>query len=136
MTGLPRDRLDVAAMHQRLTADGSRWKKWVPLAYDGVESADTWVFGGVGTRIFVSLDPDSEPGVDWIHASTAYTTPSRMPSYSDLKRMHHGVFGDGHAYQVFVPASQHISITHNVLHLWGHLDGTPALPNFGRAGTI
>lgn len=136
MTELRRDLLDVKAMHERFTADGSRWDKPKPVVLGGIESADTWEFKGVGVRVFVSYDPDSEPGVPWVHASTAYRDPMRMPSYSDLKRMHHGVFGDGHAYQVFAPAAEHINITSNVLHLWGKFDGSPVLPNFGRAGTI
>jgi len=66
----------------------------------------------------------------------AYKDPTRMPSYNDLKRMHRGVFGDGHAYQVFAPAAEHVNIRSNALHIWGRLDGLPVLPNFGRLGTI
>lgn len=136
MTELRRDLLDVAGMYERFTADGSFWKKAAPVVMGGVEAADTWVFEGVGMRVFVSYDPDSEPGVGWVHASIAYATPNRMPSYADLKRMHHGVFGDGHAYQVFAPAAEHVNIKGNVLHIWGRLDGKPVLPDFGRLGTI
>jgi hypothetical protein len=50
--------------------------------------------------------------------------------------LHSAVFGEGHAYQVFVPTSEHINLKENVLHLWGKADGTPALPDFGRFGTI
>lgn len=136
MTELRRDKLDAQAMHQRLTADGSRWEKPTTVVIAGAEAADTWLIQGVGYRIIVSYDPDSEPGVEWVHASISHANPQRIPSYNDLKRLHHGVFGDGHAYQAFVPAAEHISIRNNVLHLWGRLDGKPVLPDFGRLGTI
>lgn len=133
---LPRDRLDVTAMHRRFTADGSTWQKPKVLTFGGTEAADAWIFDGPICRVIVSIDPNTDPGTDWVHASMAYRQPSRMPSYNDLKRMHHGVFGDGHAYQAFTPAAEHVNITANVLHLWGRLDGAPVLPNFGRLGTI
>jgi|JI10StandDraft_1071094.scaffolds.fasta_scaffold267220_2 hypothetical protein len=136
MNELPRDRLDVDAMYQRFAAEGARWGRAKPLVFGGVEAADTWEFPGIGMRIFVSIDPNTEPGTDWVHASVAYKDPTRMPSYNDLKRMHRGVFGDGHAYQVFAPAAEHVNIRSNALHIWGRLDGLPVLPNFGRLGTI
>lgn len=97
---------------------------------------DGWRFTGIGRTILVSFDPDSEPGVEWVHASISYHQSWRMPTYGDLKQMHAAVFGSGHAYQCFVPPGEHVNITANVLHLWGRLDGQPALPNFGRMGTI
>jgi hypothetical protein len=124
-------------MHRRFTEGGHYWKKAEPLVVDGVEGEDAWIFRGPGQMsVIVSYDPDTEPGVEWIHASVAYGIRQRFPSYNDLKRMHHGVFGDGHAYQFFVPAAEHISITDNVLHLFGRLDGKPVLPDFGWQGTI
>jgi hypothetical protein len=137
VTGLRRDRLDVAAMYRRFTENGGYWKKAEPLIIDGEEGEDAWIFRGPGpVGVIVSYDPDTEPGVEWVHASIAYALTARFPTYSDLKRMHYGVFGDGHAYQAFVPAVEHISITDNVLHLFGRLDGKRVLPNFGREGTI
>ena len=134
---LRRDRLDVRAMYRRLTENRYQWTRPVPLVLDGVEGEDSWVFEGLGPGVIVSYDPDTEPGVEWVHASIAYGLTARFPTYTDLKRLHYGVFGDGYAYQFFVPATEHISITDNVLHLWGHLDGTPAITaNFGREGTI
>ena len=129
---LRRDYLDVAAMHRRL---GPQWSK--PRGW----GEDAWfLFGPVGKKIIVSYDPDSEPGVGWVHASVSYELSGqpivRYPSYSDLTELHRGVFGGGYAYQCFVPPDAHISITGNVLHLWGRLDGAPALPDFGKFGTI
>ena len=136
MRALRRDLLDVAAMHTRF-GGAPFWSRPVPLVIDGVESEDAWVFEGPGSaRVIVSYDPDSELGVEWVHASIAYGMRTRFPTYNDLKRMHHGVFGDGFAYQCFVPSGEHINIIGNVLHLWGRLDGKPVLPNFGWQGTI
>ena len=125
---LRRDRLDVQAMHRRF---GDFWKRPQPWSEDA-----WWFYGPGGVKVIVSYDPDSEPGVEWIHASMSHELDYRVPSYMDLKRLHHGVFGDGHAYQCFVPSDEHINIKSNVLHLWGRLDGEPALPNFGWRGTI
>jgi hypothetical protein len=97
---------------------------------------DSWVIYGPGRKIIVSVDNYSDPETPWIHASISYDQDWRIPSYSDLKQMHAAVFGDGHAYQCFVPPGDHINITGNVLHLFGRLDGQPVLPNFGREGTI
>lgn len=71
---------------------------------------------------------DHDDGNDWIHASIA--RPNRMPDYQDLKLLHHTVFGDGWAYQVFAPQAEHVNIHQYCLHLWGRLDGKPALPDF------
>jgi hypothetical protein len=125
---LRRDYLDVKAMHKRFGPMWSKPQEWGEDAW--------WFFGPGGVKVIVSYDPDSEPGVEWIHTSISYQMENRYPTYGDMKRLHHGVFGDGHAYQVFVPANEHINITANVLHLWGRLDGASALPNFGWQGTI
>ena len=129
-----RDRIDIAAIHKRL---GHQWEKPSAWSWDGQESEDAWfILGPGGKGIIVSIDPASEPGTDWLHASVSYRMQARIPSYADLKELHAAVFGDGHAYQCFVPPEQHINIRSNVLHLWGRLDGKPALPDFGRFGTI
>lgn len=71
---------------------------------------------------------DYDDGQDWLHASIA--RPARMPSYADLKVLHAAVFGDGWSYQVFAPPSDHVNIHNYALHLFGRLDGKPALPDF------
>jgi len=74
-------------------------------------------------------------GAEWIHASIA--RENHMPSYDDLVRLKHGVFGpERYAYQVFPAADRHISIHDRALHLWGRADGANALPDFGRLGSI
>lgn len=72
-------------------------------------------------------------GEEWIHASIAGPT---MPSYDDLTRLHRAVFGDGYAYQVFAPASDHVNIHEHAVHLWGRADGARVTPDFGRLGSI
>lgn len=124
------DRIDIKAITHRLHTLDRTWDKPQEMG------EDAWFILGNGKGIIISLDTDSEPGVDWIHASFSYQVNQRYPSYFDLKLMHAAVFGDGHAYQCFVPPDQHISITANVLHLWGRADGKPVLPDFGRYGTI
>ena len=121
------DRIDVETIARRL---GQNWDKPKPLG------EDAWYILGNGRGIIVSIDLETEPGVEWLHASISYQMRARFPSYSDLKMLHAAVFGGGHAYQVFVPNGEHINIIGNVLHLWGRLDGQRVLPNFGWQGTI
>ena len=114
------DRIDIKAIHQRLKSYGD-WEK--PQAW----GEDAWFIlrRYFGQGIIVSLDTDSQPGVEWVHASISYQMRERIPSYSDLKMLHRVVFGDGHAYQCFVPPSEHVNITSNVLHLWGGATANP-----------
>lgn len=121
------DAINAKVIHYRL---GEYWQPPEPYG------EDSWIIYRTDRKIIVSVDNYSDPGTPWIHASISYNQSWRIPSYSDLKQMHAAVFGDGHAYQCFVPPSEHINITNNVLHLFGRLDGEPALPNFGREKTI
>ena len=120
------DYLDVDGIEKRLG------RGWTREMWGG----DTVRFLGADRTVIVSYDPDSEPGVGWVHASISYHQEWRNPGYNDLKQLHAAVFPDGHAYQCFVPPAQHINIRSNVLHLFGRLDGAPVLPDFGRMGTI
>lgn len=90
---------------------------------------DGWYFlhlSGDGSVIVTNAPQDD--GHDWVHASVAWR--DRMPTYADLKWLHAAVFGDGWAYQVFAPPSDHVNIHEYALHLWGRADGLPALPDF------
>lgn len=97
---------------------------------------------GYRSRVLVTGDHQSDtwPELDglrgnhWIHASISRSDTT--PSYDDLKLLHAAVFGDRHAYQVFVPQDQHVNIHTHALHLWGRVDGVNVLPDFGRHGTI
>lgn len=71
----------------------------------------------------------------WTHASVAYT--DHLPTYRDVVQLHHAVWGEnGWSYQMFAPTDDHVDIHEHALHLWGHADGTPVLPNFGEFGSI
>jgi hypothetical protein len=122
---VPREALNALRIKRVLGRD------WSPPDEYG---DDCWCFSSATRTVIVSgwREPD---GVEWIHASISCINGD-MPDYADLKLLHRAAFGDGHAYQCFVPADQHINLTENVLHLWGKLDGSPALPEFGRFGSI
>ncbi len=84
----------------------------------------------IGQIIVSPVEGFEELDEDWIHASISRV--SFMPSYEDMKLMHQAVFGDGFAYQVFAPPSQHVNYHEYALHLWGRTDGKSAIPNFGE----
>jgi hypothetical protein len=76
-------------------------------------------------------------GAEWLHASIATKPSDHLPAYEDLVGLHEAVWrGSGYAYQVFAPSAEHVNIHPNALHLWGRLDGTNVLPDFGKLGTI
>lgn len=106
-------------------------KEWnVPTPF----GPDGWMLDrldGAARIIATRFDWD---GIEWVHASTV--TEGRMPTYDDLVLMHQAVFGDGYAYQAFVPRDRHINIHGGALHLWGRLDGAAVLPEFGKFGSI
>jgi hypothetical protein len=97
------------------------WKPPKPHGPDG------WSFVNRNevTSVIVSCAPHDD--AEWVHASIAHA--ERMPTYDDLKLLHRAVFGGGWAYQVFAPPSDHVNIHEHALHLWGRLDGLPALPD-------
>lgn len=97
---------------------------------------DGWLFEDVtgAGRIIVTCGPIGESDEDWVHASMSLRM--QVPNYPDLTHLHAAVFGDGYAYQVFAPPEDHINIHERTLHLWGRLDGSRALPDFGALGTI
>jgi hypothetical protein len=68
-------------------------------------------------------------GDEWVHASMAFE--DRDPTYLELKQLHYAVwsYGEGHAYQLFVPSDEHVNIHAHALHLWGKLDGSAVLPD-------
>jgi hypothetical protein len=98
------------------------WSTPTPFGPDGWK----YVHLNGTASVIVSCAPHGEH--EWIHASIART--HEMPSYGDLKALHWAVFGDGWAYQVFAPRSDHVNIHEHALHLFGRLDGKPELPDF------
>jgi hypothetical protein len=97
---------------------------------------DGWSFVDLGGESSVIVTcAEALDGNEWVHASIAHR--DRMPSYADLKLLHAAVFEDGWAYQVFAPPGDHVNIHEYALHLFGRLDGRPALPDFTRgSGSI
>lgn len=98
------------------------WSTPAPFGSDG------WKFVNLDGEASVIVSVAPHDGDEWIHASLAWAR--RMPDYADLKLLHAAVFADGWAYQVFAPPSDHVNIHQFALHLWGKLDGSPALPDF------
>lgn len=86
-------------------------------------------------RVLLSVDT-WEDGHEWVHASMSLGRLNRVPTYEELKLLHRAVFGDGWAYHVFAPASDHVNDHEFCLHLWGRLDGAPVLPNFAVMGSV
>jgi hypothetical protein len=105
-------------------------KGWLPPEPFGPDGWSLVRRDRTGSVIVSSAEFD---GATWIHASIA---GQEMPTYEDLVQLHAAVFGDGYAYQVFVPPSQHVNIHEHALHLWGRADGRPVTPEFGVWGTI
>jgi hypothetical protein len=117
--------LDALAIRKRLGRE-----QWGPPERFG----EGWKFHSRDRRMIIATP--HFPQRDWIHSSIS-CEKDIMPTYDDLKTLHHGVFGDGYAYQCFVPAARHVNLTVNVLHLWGRFDGANALPDFDMGmGTI
>ncbi len=98
---------------------------------------DSWPFGPSGIALrrgnhsVIVSDAQAE-GVEWRHASIA--RQDQMPTYRDLVFLHSLAFGQGYAYQCFVPHAEHVNIHEQCLHLWGRVDGVRVLPDFTRGG--
>lgn len=120
--------LDALGIRKRLGRE-----VWgIPFAF----GPDGWRYDardGSG-RIIVTCSDLPEVRGNFVHASVSRV--GMMPAYEDLKLLHAAVWPKGHAYQVFVPQTEHVNIAEFALHLWGRLDGEPMLPNFGWAGSI
>lgn len=110
-----------------------------PLTIRRVLGVDDWLaprpFGQDGwsflhrredSSVIVSCAPLDDGEI--VHASISH--PATLPTYEELKLLHRAVFGDGWAYQVFAPPSDHVNIHAFALHLWGRLDGSAMLPDF------
>jgi hypothetical protein len=107
-------------------------KVWTPAQPYG---PDGWRMVRQDGRASVIVTAADHDGDEWIHASVAFV--DIMPTYADLVRLHRAAFGDDRwAYQVFAPRSAHVNIHQFALHLWGRVDGAPALPDFAPMGSI
>ena len=95
---------------------------------------DGWCFGSKDFTKSIIVSVAWMDGVEWIHASIAYTDHETIPTNDDMQMLHTAIFGEGHAYQVF-PAFKDIE-NDTVLHLFGRSDGKPVLPEFGSRGAL
>lgn len=99
--------------------------EWAPPLSFG---PDGWGFQHRTVHGSILVTAAEHEGANWVHASIAWQ--DHTPSYDDLKVLHGAVFGDGWAYQVFAPPTDHVNIHQHALHLFGRIDGKPALPDF------
>lgn len=97
--------LNALAIRRRLGRKD--WNAPKPFGPDGWSFLH---FLGAGSILITCASHD---GDDWVHASIAWG--ERMPTYADLKMLHAAVFGDGWAYQVFAPPSDHVNIPRHTL---------------------
>lgn len=80
---------------------------------------------------FIVSEAKELDGRWWRHASV-HRRDKKMPTYEDLKTTKQLTMGDDlTAYQLFVPAEQHVNIHSVVLHLWACVDGA-VTPDFTR----
>lgn len=127
----------INGLHLRRAMGRADWGVPDPFGPDGWRMLERT---GDGAIIVTVADHPGDgnpwaPGPqEWVHASMSRR--DRVPSYDDLCALHRAVFGDGWAYQVFAPPTDHVNIHPNTLHLWGLVSGEPVLPNFGEMGTI
>lgn len=113
---------NINALQVRRHLGRSNWSTPEPFGPDGFRMQR--LDGAASVIVTCAAHGEHE----WVHASIA--RPSEMPSYADLKVLHAAVFGSGWAYQVFAPPTDHVNIHNFALHLFGRLDGKPALPDF------
>lgn len=125
--------VDALAIRRRLGR--KEWSVPEPYGPDGFvfvrkDSAPPFT---PNTVIIVSA-ADYDDG-EWLHASISH--PDRMPSYDELRMLHSAAFNGSWAYQVFAPSRYHVNLHEYALHLWGRVDGQPALNEFSQGmGTI
>lgn len=118
----------VDGLRLRAVLGKHRWN--APYRY----GQDGWHIDRKDGSARIILSTANHEGSDWTHASISHTNST--PTYDELALMHKAAFGDGYAYQIFVPPSDHINIHPYALHLWGRADGARVTPDFGIAGTI
>lgn len=123
--------IDILGVRRRL---GRTWGPPTPFGPSGWRLLNQKEPGSILVSAS-NMPPQIDPTNDWwIHASIAFQ--DRLPTYDEMQHLHRAAFQSGWSYQVFAPAADHINIHQHALHLWGKLDGTPALPNFGALGSI
>lgn len=136
---LARNRVDILQIRKAM---GSKlWRPATPLG------DDSWTMDSVAgdQRVIVSFHgtapTESDPtrrheGREWLHASMS-NRHEGLPTYEDMQMLHRAVWGEtGWSYEIHAPVEAHVNFHPRALHLWGLVDGSPALPNFGVGGMI
>lgn len=124
--------MEAAARRSLERSIGGGWRH-VDLTAFGLHHDVCLVHAASGLQVIASVAEWA--GAEWIHASIAHR--DRDPLYSELRALHAAVFGsDRYAFQVFAPEDRHVNLQEHAIHLWGKVDGTNPLPDFGVAGTI
>ena len=123
-----------AGMVDRITA--ARFlPRIVPAPWRVVSEGDDgamYVMPNRHASVIVSVAREQD-GRLWLHASMG--RPDRLPTWDELAAMKAWAIGtDRYAYQVIPPASKHVNIHPNVLHLWAPLEGDLPLPDFTHGG--
>lgn len=119
--------IDAPAILDVLNEDeAGAWGPPIPFGPDG------WAFLHLDRirAVVVTCDLHDDDAAQWVHASM--TGDGRVPSYEELLLLHRAVFAGRWAYQVFAPPEERVDVLPHQLHLFGRLDGEPALPDFTR----
>lgn len=99
-----------------------------PSQFDTFISS-TWSKIGDDLKVLVSESVEADERV-WLHVS--FSRPTRLPTWSDLRRVKDAFIGkDKKAIQVFPAEREYVNIHPYVLHLFHCLEGD-ALPDFRR----
>lgn len=114
----------IDALKVRRILGPKQWLTPQPWGPDG------WCFGSADFTKSIIVSCAWMDGVEWIHASIAYTDNETIPTNDDMQALHAAIFLEGYAYQVFPLYEE------GTLHLFGRSDGKPVLPEFGIYGTI
>lgn len=95
--------------------------------------SSAWKKIGDDVAVLVSESVEADDRI-WLHVSVS--RPTRLPSWSDLRRVKDAFIGkDRKAIQVLPAQSEYVNIHPHVLHLFACLEGDP-LPDFRRGAGI
>lgn len=109
----------------------------MPFGWDLIdEFGDGARFVRKRDHVMVIIDSGTEhsDGKRWYHLSVS--TPTKVPTFEQLKDAKEAFLGDRYACQVFPPKRFYVNQNPNVLHLWSTEDEDWPLPEFGQYGTL
>lgn len=100
-----------------------------------IESGGGGAWKRIGDELMVTMSESLESdGRTWIHV--AFSRPTRLPSWSDMKRVKDAFIGkERRAISVLPRASEYVNIHPYCLHLFACLDDD-GLPDFRRGGAL